>query len=146
MPSLSCSRRGLVPRPGIEPGPLELGAQSLSHWTRREVPQVCFKKKIRKITHAQGWPLWAAFGKCLSGSFSPSIYRIILFVINKKVWTPPRGIFNNLWLLSLLPFLSLASGLAPSPWFQAIFHPHLILTAIHKEALLCRWRNKRLRV
>ena len=29
----------LVPRPGIEPGPPALGAQSLTHWTTREVPQ-----------------------------------------------------------------------------------------------------------
>ena len=27
----------LVPWPGIEPGPLALGAPSLSHWTTREV-------------------------------------------------------------------------------------------------------------
>ena len=30
--------RDLVPRPGIEPGPPALGAQSLTHWTTREVP------------------------------------------------------------------------------------------------------------
>ena len=28
----------LVPQPGIEPGPLALGGQSLSHWTTREIP------------------------------------------------------------------------------------------------------------
>ena len=28
----------LVPQPGIEPMPLALGAQSLNHWTAREVP------------------------------------------------------------------------------------------------------------
>ena len=28
----------LVPQPGIEPGPLALGVQSLSHWTTRGVP------------------------------------------------------------------------------------------------------------
>ena len=27
----------LVPRPGIEPGPPELGAQRISNWTMREV-------------------------------------------------------------------------------------------------------------
>ena len=27
----------------------------------------------------------------------------------------------------------LQAGPAPSPWFQAIFHPHLILTAIHED-------------
>ena len=30
--------RNLVPRPGIEPAPLALGAWSLTHWTTREVP------------------------------------------------------------------------------------------------------------
>ena len=32
--------RDLVPSPGIEPGPPALGAQSLSHWTAREVPRL----------------------------------------------------------------------------------------------------------
>ena len=35
---LSCGMQDLVPQPGIEPGPPALGAQSLSHWTTREVP------------------------------------------------------------------------------------------------------------
>ena len=37
-----CSMRDLVPRPGIEPGPPALGAQSLSHWTTREVLEVYY--------------------------------------------------------------------------------------------------------
>ena len=32
----SCDMWDLVPRPGIEPGLLALGVQSLSHWTTRE--------------------------------------------------------------------------------------------------------------
>ena len=32
-----------LPRPGIEPIPSALGAQSLNHWTTREVPLVKFK-------------------------------------------------------------------------------------------------------
>ena len=40
---LSCGMWDLVPRPGIEPGPPALGAQSLSHWTAREVPSLCFR-------------------------------------------------------------------------------------------------------
>ena len=35
---LSCSMSDLVPRPGIEPGPPTLWAQSLSPWTSRDVP------------------------------------------------------------------------------------------------------------
>ena len=44
--SLSCSMQDLVSWPGIEPGPPVLGAQSLSHWTTREVPGVIFKSTI----------------------------------------------------------------------------------------------------
>ena len=35
---LSCSMWDLVPWPGMEPKPPALGAQSLSYWTTREVP------------------------------------------------------------------------------------------------------------
>ena len=31
----------LVPQPRIEPGPPALGAQSLTHWTTREAPNIC---------------------------------------------------------------------------------------------------------
>ena len=37
--------RDLVPRPGMEPRPPALGAQSLSHWTIREVPPLHFFKE-----------------------------------------------------------------------------------------------------
>ena len=37
MQTVICGMWDLVPRPGIEPGPHALGAQSLSHWTTREV-------------------------------------------------------------------------------------------------------------
>ena len=38
MRTLSCVLWHLVPQLGIEPWPSALGAQSLSHWTTREVP------------------------------------------------------------------------------------------------------------
>ena len=38
MLGLSCGIWDLIPWSGIEPGPLSLGAWSLSHWTTREVP------------------------------------------------------------------------------------------------------------
>ena len=48
MLGLGCSMWDLAPRPGIEPGPPALGAQSSSHWTTREVPElpIFFKRKI----------------------------------------------------------------------------------------------------
>ena len=43
MQTLNCSVWDLVPWPEIEPGPPALGAQSLSPWTTREVPNlICF--------------------------------------------------------------------------------------------------------
>ena len=35
--ALSCIISDLVPRPGVKPGPPALEAQSLSHWTTREI-------------------------------------------------------------------------------------------------------------
>ena len=40
--TLSCSMWELVSWPGIKPGATALGAQSLSHWTAREVPHPTF--------------------------------------------------------------------------------------------------------
>ena len=40
---LSCSMWDLVPRPGIKPSPPALGTRSLSHWTRREAPQILLR-------------------------------------------------------------------------------------------------------
>ena len=40
MQTLGCGMWDLVPRLGMEPGPPALGAQSLSHWITREVPEV----------------------------------------------------------------------------------------------------------
>ena len=39
-PGLTCGIRDLVPPPGIEHRPPALGAQSLSHWTTKEVPSM----------------------------------------------------------------------------------------------------------
>ena len=38
----------IVPRPGIEPMPPALGAQSLNHWTTREVPISQFLKSVNQ--------------------------------------------------------------------------------------------------
>ena len=40
--TFTCSKWDLVPGSGIEPGSPALGVRSLSHWTTREVPNVCF--------------------------------------------------------------------------------------------------------
>ena len=39
---LHCGTKTLISWPGIEPGPPALGAQTLSHWTAREVPAQIF--------------------------------------------------------------------------------------------------------
>ena len=45
--TLSCGTWGLVPWPGIEPGPPALGVQSVSHWTIREVPHIYIFLKMK---------------------------------------------------------------------------------------------------
>ena len=42
----------LVPQPGIEHKPHELGVQSLNHWTTREVPKFILKDKefVKEVT------------------------------------------------------------------------------------------------
>ena len=47
----SCGMRHLVPRPWIEPGPPALGAQSLTQWTTREVPEYIFNPIVVTITN-----------------------------------------------------------------------------------------------
>ena len=44
----------LVPWPGIEPRPPELGAPSLSHWTTREVPYITVFKQ-RELEVIESW-------------------------------------------------------------------------------------------
>ena len=44
--------RVLVPWPGIEPGPPASGAQSLNHWTAREVPSPFFLTASPSVTHS----------------------------------------------------------------------------------------------
>ena len=44
MQTLGCGRWDLVSWPGTEPGPPALGAESHSHWTTKEVPDLCVLK------------------------------------------------------------------------------------------------------
>ena len=43
---ISFSMQGLVPWPGIKPGPPALGVRSLSRWTKRGVLQVCLDGRL----------------------------------------------------------------------------------------------------
>ena len=43
-----CGMQYLIPWSGIEPRPPALGAQNLSLWTRREVPEVTFKSNFQR--------------------------------------------------------------------------------------------------
>ena len=48
--TLSCGMWGLVPWPGIKPGPPALGAQRCSHWTTREIPIVPVLMRSEEIS------------------------------------------------------------------------------------------------
>ena len=62
----------LVPRPGIEPGHPALGAQSLSHWTTREVPVSSVQSLSRVVT-----PWTAACQASLSITNSQSLLKLM---------------------------------------------------------------------
>ena len=49
--TLSCGMWDLVPWPGMEPGPHQLGAWSLSHWTTREVPLLWLLEPLFRILY-----------------------------------------------------------------------------------------------
>ena len=51
----SCSVWDRVPWPGTEPRPPALGAQSLSHWTTREVSRFSCLKKVDVVEYSQGY-------------------------------------------------------------------------------------------
>ena len=61
VPSLSCAMWDLVPRPGIKPRPLAVGAQSLSCWTTREAPRPAFQKLAPGLMIF----LWLIFLRCI---------------------------------------------------------------------------------
>ena len=48
----------LVLVPGIEPTPPALEAQSLNHWTAREVPLIFLMKYFASKLEAHTWKLW----------------------------------------------------------------------------------------
>ena len=45
----SCGMWVLMPQPGVEPELPALGAQSLSHWTTREVPMTQASEGLKKL-------------------------------------------------------------------------------------------------
>ena len=50
----TCGMWDLNSRPGIEPASLVVGAQSLNHWTAREVPEATAYMRESRVTCAQG--------------------------------------------------------------------------------------------
>ena len=91
---LSCSMWGLVPWPGFKPWLSALGAQSLSHWTTREVP--VFYSWIFHI-----WIVWA--GSFVLDWQSPSVDLTFLWCrtrLRNKTWK---------WRMFPYPFLHLGT-------------------------------------
>ena len=74
----SCSMQGqawggLIPWPGIEPGPPVLGALSLSHWTTREVPAVVFIKGKKQLEPAPNFVILCL--TCYSVEYYPVVKK-----------------------------------------------------------------------
>ena len=102
--ALGCSIWDLVPWPGIEPGPSALEAQSLSHWTTREVSQGILKGADS---------FFSFYGGCMNRAWWVTVQRVtksqtqlriceficlFIFMINTDIWT-------NLFIYSVFAFL-----------------------------------------
>ena len=60
----------LVPQPEIEPGPPAMGAQSLTHWTTREVP----RKYL--VNESEKQPGRKAEGKTCAEAEAARVFRL----------------------------------------------------------------------
>ena len=84
MPTLNCGMWDLVPWPGIEPRAPALGAQSPSHWTTKEVPEILFHWRrpslvVQSLSHVQlfGTPWTAAHQASLPFTISQSLLKLM---------------------------------------------------------------------
>ena len=74
----------LVPQPGIEPGASALRAQSLSHWTTREIPTHYFSYSF-PLWFVTGY--WAEFPMLYSSTlFIHPIYNSLLLLVPNCSW------------------------------------------------------------
>ena len=106
-----CGIWDLVPWPGIEPGPLALGALSLNHWSTRRVPRISLSPLFIPFPPGANF-LPCVFPRALrSGSVvQGSLYRIqayalftvfSLLLCSHTHWSGPRkkapASFSSLW-------------------------------------------------
>ena len=94
--------RDLVPRPGIEPGSPALGAQSLSHWTTREVPRTESKSLFVAAEVQLQPPISSPRPLCPrqprwpSLSPSPKVTKVSPFPsLQRDAACPPRGLLRG---------------------------------------------------
>ena len=85
MSSLSCSMWGLVPHPGIKPGPPALGAWSPSHWTTREVPVFTFMAETQTLD-GKVIRSWLRTYKCPRQVWNPELLTCSGFFTSHTKW------------------------------------------------------------
>ena len=70
--SIGCAACGiLAPQPGIEPTPAALEAQSLHHWTTREVPGISLLKSLLNLLQYCFCFMFWFFGREACGILAP---------------------------------------------------------------------------
>ena len=91
---LSCSMWGLVPQPGIEPRPPALGAQSLNHWTTKEVTGL-YLKRIQWINR------WGRSKIQLHGRMGLTLFSA------SRSYQNPVNVFRSIITLFCCTFISI---------------------------------------
>ena len=93
---LPVARGILVPRPGIDPGPLAVRARSPNHWTAREFPSASFY--FFSLAHDPSWPPQSHFCVAFQLKHPPHLNCLDLFVSNSC----PSLLLNDWSFLGLL--------------------------------------------
>ena len=99
MPGLSCSMWDLVSCSGIKPRPPALGAQSLSHWTTREV-QYLFICSLSTLSTGM-LTAWGQLGRwfllsCVPRSLNNAWHRTEVNKCLLNEWMPNQYLFPHL--------------------------------------------------
>ena len=111
---LSFGMWGLVPWPGIKPGPPALGAQSLSHWITREVPgllQLWLVASFFLVYFSIFWFCHSPKSYTVTPSGQPFGYSRPAVLNSGQILESLGGLIHLCWILGVYIFKHTSSDL-----------------------------------